>query len=209
MTAHHHHGPEPGQAPPELSHKDEGPPGTNGQALKVQNAADSADCADQLQLDQHDAAASDTERLETLRERLARAGWTLATTPAGAHIVGRWGLARTLATLTEAEVFAQQVGAHTTAVTTPAERIAALQAVRDRHLGLAASVQRERLLDALQTCGSITTFEGSRHLDLYDPRARAMELRKRGHQILTTWRDTPTESGATHRIGVYSLLKGA
>ncbi len=92
---------------------------------------------------------------------------------------------------------------------TSTDRIASLHAVRGRHLGLSAAAQRDRLLDALQTCGHITTFEGSRHLDLYDPRARAVELRKRGHQILTTWRDTPTESGATHRIGVYSLLKGA
>lgn len=88
------------------------------------------------------------------------------------------------------------------------ERIAALHAVRDRHLGLSTSAQRDRLLDALQTCQHVTTFEASRHLDLYDPRARAMELRKRGHNILTTWRDVPTESGATHRIGVYTLVKG-
>lgn len=92
---------------------------------------------------------------------------------------------------------------------TPPERIHALHAVRDRHIGLTATAQRDRLLDALQTCGHITTFEGSRYLDLYDPRARAMELRRRGHHILTTWRDVPTESGATHRIGVYSLVKGA
>lgn len=92
---------------------------------------------------------------------------------------------------------------------TSPERIADLHAVRDRHIGLAASVQRDRLLDALQTCGHITTFEGSRHLDLYDPRARAMELRQRGHRILTTWRDVRTESGERHRIGVYSLVKGA
>lgn len=93
--------------------------------------------------------------------------------------------------------------------TTPPERIVELHAVRDRHIGLATSAQRDRLLDALQTCGHVTTFEASRHLDLYDPRARAMELRRHGHQILTTWRDVPTESGERHRIGVYSLVKGA
>ena len=92
--------------------------------------------------------------------------------------------------------------------TTP-ERIAALHAVRDRHLGLSASAQRDRLLDALQTCQHVTTFEASRHLDLYDPRARAMELRKRGHHILTTWRHVQTECGQRHHIGVYSLVKGA
>lgn len=92
--------------------------------------------------------------------------------------------------------------------TTPLERIASLHAVRDRHLGLSSSAQRDRLLDALQTCGHVTTFEGSRFLDLYDPRARAMELRRRGHRIITTWRDVPIESGQRHRIGVYSLVKG-
>lgn len=91
---------------------------------------------------------------------------------------------------------------------TPPERIAALHAVRDRHVGLAASTQRDRLLDALQTCGHVTTFEGSRYLDLYDPRARAKELRQRGHELLTTWREVHTESGQRHRIGVYALVKG-
>ena len=40
-------------------------------------------------------------------------------------------------------------------------------------------------------------------------RARAMELRKRGHHILTTWRHVQTECGQRHHIGVYSLVKGA
>lgn len=92
--------------------------------------------------------------------------------------------------------------------TTLGDRIAMLQAVRDRHLGLSASAQRDRLLDALQSCGHVTTFEGSRFLDLYDPRARALELRRRGHDIVTTWREVITEAGQRHRIGVYTLRKG-
>lgn len=91
---------------------------------------------------------------------------------------------------------------------TPPERIAALHAVRDMHLGLAASTQRDRLLDALQTCGHVTTYEGSRCLDLYDVRARAKELRQRGHEIVTTRRHVQTESGETHYVGVYALRRG-
>ena len=91
---------------------------------------------------------------------------------------------------------------------TPRDRIAALHAIRDRHPGLVAAAQRNRLLDALQTLGSCTTFEASRHLDLYDPRARKMELVKAGHRVLMTWSVTETEAGVRHRIGQYTLVKG-
>lgn len=89
-----------------------------------------------------------------------------------------------------------------------ADRIAQLCAIRDSATGLAASVQRERLLIALQTLGHVTTFEASRFLDIYDPRARKLELLRAGHPIVTTWRSVPTESGERHRIGVYMLRKG-
>lgn len=88
------------------------------------------------------------------------------------------------------------------------ERIALLHQIRDLTNGLAASAQRGRLLQALQELGHVTTFEASRHLDIYDPRARKLELVKGGHDIVTAWRTAATESGATHRIGVYMLRKG-
>ncbi len=91
--------------------------------------------------------------------------------------------------------------------TTSPARVALLLAVRDRHLGLSASAQRDRLLEALQSCGDVTTFEGSRFLDLYDPRARALELRRHGHDIVATWREVNTEAGQRHRIGVHSLRR--
>lgn len=91
---------------------------------------------------------------------------------------------------------------------TPPERIAALRAIRDCHRGDASATQRARLLEALQTLAHCTTFEASRYLDLYDPRARKLELVKRGHEIVTTWRHVQTESGERHRIGVYALRKG-
>jgi hypothetical protein len=92
---------------------------------------------------------------------------------------------------------------------TPPERIASLHAIRDRYPGDASSTQRARLLEALQTLGHVTTFEASRYLDLYDPRARKMELVRSGHETLTTWRSVQTESGERHRIGVYALKRGA
>ncbi|MFT3818298.1 MAG: helix-turn-helix domain-containing protein [Rubrivivax sp.] len=87
-------------------------------------------------------------------------------------------------------------------------RIKALRAIRDRHNDSSASTQRACLLEALQALGHVTTFEASRFLDLYDPRARKMELVRAGHRILTAWRAVPTESGKCHRIGVYMLAKG-
>lgn len=95
-----------------------------------------------------------------------------------------------------------------TTPTTAPERIAALHAIRDRHPGIDSAPQRARLLEAIQTLGHVTTFEGSRHLDCYDPRARKMDLVKSGHDIITTWRISVTESGARHRIGVYTLNRG-
>lgn len=92
---------------------------------------------------------------------------------------------------------------------TPHERIAALHAIRDRHPGHSAATGAARLLEALQTMGHVTTYEGSRYLDLYDPRARKLNLVKAGHRIITTWRTVHTESGQLHRVGVYSLVRGA
>lgn len=92
---------------------------------------------------------------------------------------------------------------------TSSERIKALHDIRDRHRGEACATQASRLLEALQTLQHVTTFEASRYLDLYDPRARKLNLVKAGHRILTTWRTVQTESGKHHRIGVYSLVRGA
>lgn len=91
----------------------------------------------------------------------------------------------------------------------PPDRIAALHAIRDSHPGHTGAIQAARLLEALERLQHVTTFEASRHLDLYDPRARKLNLVKAGHRILTTWSAVPTESGALHRVGVYSLVRGA
>jgi hypothetical protein len=96
-----------------------------------------------------------------------------------------------------------------TADRTSSARIKALHAIRDRHCGDRSSTQTACLLEALQTLQHVTTYEASRHLDLYDPRARKLNLVKAGYRILTTWRTVQTESGERHRVGVYTLVRGA
>ncbi len=91
---------------------------------------------------------------------------------------------------------------------TPPARVAALHAIRDRHQGHAGAVQCTRLLEAMQALGSVTTVEASRYLDVYDPPARKLNLVKAGHAVLMTWDRDETESGAVHRIGRYSLVRG-
>ncbi|MEJ6005774.1 helix-turn-helix domain-containing protein [Paucibacter sp. AS339] len=88
-------------------------------------------------------------------------------------------------------------------------RLQALYAIRDRHQGDSTAPQKARLLETLQTLGHCTTFEASRYLDIYDPRARKLNLVKAGFEITTTWRTVETESGELHRVGVYSLARGA
>lgn len=91
----------------------------------------------------------------------------------------------------------------------PPDRLAALHTVRDRHIGTATTTQRARLLDALQTLGHVTTFEAMRHLDIFDPRPRKLELVRDGHTIITLRRTVATEAGVKHRIGVYVMARGA
>lgn len=86
----------------------------------------------------------------------------------------------------------------------PNDKAAALEALRDAMPGNSTPAQCARLREALSRF-SVTTFEAMRHLDIYDPRARVMQLRKQGHRIETHWTKEPTECGALHRIGLYSL----
>jgi hypothetical protein len=91
---------------------------------------------------------------------------------------------------------------------TPHEgRETTLHAIRDAHKGLDGQTQCARLLEALRTLGSVTTFEASRHLDVYHPPARAKELREEGHRITTLRRQVVTEAGAKHTVGVYLLVR--
>ena len=87
-------------------------------------------------------------------------------------------------------------------------RIEALAAILRTTPGNDCEAQRNRMQTAMERLGSVTSFEGSRHLDCYDPRARVHELRQAGKRIKTVMRDEQTESGVFHRVGVY-VLEGA
>jgi hypothetical protein len=89
----------------------------------------------------------------------------------------------------------------------PVDRVAVLHAIRDSIPGNSSKAQQERLLRAIQRLGSVTTFEASRHLDLYDCRARKMDLVKAGHPIQKSWDQVHTEAGVPHRVGRYFLAR--
>ena len=83
-------------------------------------------------------------------------------------------------------------------------KIEALHLMRDLHPGVSSEVQCARIRTALSRF-SITTFEAMRYLDVYDPRARVMQLRNAGETIDTHWQTITTEAGERHRVGLYTL----
>ena len=83
------------------------------------------------------------------------------------------------------------------------ERAIVLAEILHTMPGNDSEVQRNRMLTAMQRLGSVTSYEGSRFLDCYDPRARIYELRLAGYRVTTIMRATPTESGVLHHVGVY------
>lgn len=85
-------------------------------------------------------------------------------------------------------------------------REVALKRILCKMRGNNSATQRARLLAAIHELGSITTFEATRYLDVYDPRPRIYELRHHyGYRIVTIMRAEQTESGVLHRVGVYVL----
>lgn len=92
--------------------------------------------------------------------------------------------------------------------TTPDDKREALASILAAHPGNTCEVQCARIRAALSQF-SLTTFEAMRHLDVYDPRARVLQLRQAGESITTTWGRITTESGDLHRVGVYVLGTGA
>ena len=87
---------------------------------------------------------------------------------------------------------------------TSPSKIRKLQVIRDLHPGTSSNAQCSRILAALVQF-PIDTFEASRYLDCYDPRARVRQLRKRGEPIDTHPQLISTESGDRHRVGLYVL----
>lgn len=90
----------------------------------------------------------------------------------------------------------------------PSSKIEALKSLRTQFTGVDAVSQCHLLLEALRLF-TITTFEASRYLDIYDPRRRIKDLRDRGHAIDTLKFVTETEAGVKHRIGRYLLVREA
>jgi len=72
-----------------------------------------------------------------------------------------------------------------------------------------AEHQRARLLEAMKLCAGVTTLEAVRFLDIVDPRARVVELRKDGYSIVTSWVSQPSECGRLHNVGLYTLKGNA
>ena len=87
---------------------------------------------------------------------------------------------------------------------TSPEKKAALETIRSEFKGTASRSQLARLLEALSRY-SVTTFEAMRYLDVYHCPARILQLRKQGYRITTHWQTVETESGETHRVGLYVL----
>jgi Helix-turn-helix domain len=89
-------------------------------------------------------------------------------------------------------------------ITTPHAKRAAFARILADFPGTGTEAQCTRLREALAVF-SVSTFEAMRYLDLYDPRARVCQLRKRGHRIDTHFTKVQTESGDLHRVGVYVI----
>jgi hypothetical protein len=87
------------------------------------------------------------------------------------------------------------------------EKKAALKTITGEFKGSSNKTQCARLLEALARY-PITTFEAMRYLDVYHCPARVLDLRKLGHDITTHWQTVETESGESHRVGLY-VLQGA
>lgn len=87
---------------------------------------------------------------------------------------------------------------------TSPEKVEALAFIRSTYPGVSSIQQCERIRAALSQY-RITTFEAMRYLDVYDPRARVMQLRNAGCAIETHWQTIVTESGDRHRVGLYTL----
>lgn len=91
---------------------------------------------------------------------------------------------------------------------TPSEKRHALRAIRLMFPGTSNRAQCARIRAALSQF-SVTTFELMRFADVYDPRARVMQLRAQGERIDTHWQVIHTESGDRHRVGLYVLRPSA
>ncbi len=84
---------------------------------------------------------------------------------------------------------------------------AALKEINRKFGGNSVKEQEIKYLQALKKF-SVNTFEASRYLSIYDPRARICGLRAKGYNIKTIWETIEAENGVKHRIGCYILSSG-
>jgi Helix-turn-helix domain len=87
---------------------------------------------------------------------------------------------------------------------TPLDKQVALQNIHRDFKGTDCNMQCARLLEALHRF-PVTSYEAMRHPDVYHVPARVLQLRKRGHRIMTHWQTVITEVGEKHRVGLYAL----
>jgi ribosomal protein S8 len=71
-----------------------------------------------------------------------------------------------------------------------------------------ASNQRKSILDYLRKEGYLTTLYGREALGIMSPAAWILELRKRGHNIVTHWTSSLDMAGTKHREAKYVLMAG-
>jgi hypothetical protein len=90
----------------------------------------------------------------------------------------------------------------------PPDKLAAMIEARDLFPGIDAKDQCHRVLAILERGFMLSTFEASRHLDVYYCPARILELRGLGYRIITHWVTVTTEAGRPHRVGNYLLMRG-
>jgi hypothetical protein len=83
------------------------------------------------------------------------------------------------------------------------ERAVVLTEILRTTPGNDSETRRNRMLTAMHCLGSVTSYEGSRVYNCYDPRARIIELRLAGYRVTTIIRAMPTESRVLRYVGVY------
>ena len=86
------------------------------------------------------------------------------------------------------------------------DKMAALLEVRDMFPGTESRAQCNRIYEFMHRGFMLSTFEASRHLDVYHCPARILQLRADGHNIITHRVTVVTEAGKPHRVGNYLLV---
>ncbi|WP_230209701.1 helix-turn-helix domain-containing protein [Solemya velum gill symbiont] len=66
--------------------------------------------------------------------------------------------------------------------------------------------QRKSIYERLAEGNALSTLFAREELGIMHPAARIMELRQRGHNIITNWQTETDVTGKSHRIAKYILL---